>query len=201
MKDYLIKAKQLVTSKVTWGIVLAVIIGYLAGARTAEAEERLNFGFSAVQDGSCTKDTLVDYVGEYYYEGHQYDVSAYTKVGPSGGDCTVEATTYNVSIKRFFDLNRWGLEAVATFGADKRATQAPYKNLVHLGAGTKGQNRNLAAGAAETITAAIGVRKDFGIVKAGVSYNIQPVDWCGGRYAMIIVLQVMSKNWTEMGKM
>ena len=163
--------------------LLRIIIaaGLVLFALPQAAEESLAFSYGYRDDGGCP-DPGHTVSGEYSRETDDMDISAYARTAPSGGDCRVDSLAYDVSLSRSFATFA-GFDAVAVFGADKRSTSSVYALADGMGAviprGDGGPYfpATLPAGAAETITASLGLGREFGALTVSVGANVVPVDW------------------------
>ena len=168
------------TKNMILALALAAPIA-LAGDR----DERMSFGYSYVDDGGCAKAAQV-FTGSYLREREKLDVLGNVQVAPSGGNCERDAVNYNFSIERYLDLpGVW--DAFGKFGADKRSTSSLYAlmdpdgSILQRDDGGPLFATRLPSGVAETIIAAFGVSRDFGLVRAGLGMNIVPIDWSDGK--------------------
>lgn len=163
----------------TFGIAALAAVLF---AGCALADESLAFSYAYRDDGGCP-DPGHTVSGEYSRDVGAMDVSAYARTAPSGGDCRTDSLSYNVGVSRSF-ATFGGFDAVAAFGADKRSTSALYALADGSGAvmaradGGPYFPATLPAGAAETVTASLGLGRQLtDSLSVRLGANVVPVDW------------------------
>ncbi len=145
----------------------------------AFAAETLSLSYGLAADGSCPEAghrVSAEYRRD---EAGGLGVEAYVRGAPSGTDCTVESLSYDLAVERRFDLGVGGWRAAAVFGAARTSTSAVYELAGWDGPAHLAPTASLPAGAAETLTASLGVARAFGPVEIGAGVNVVPNDWAG----------------------
>ena len=79
--------------------LIAIAFALLLGAPTAEAQERLAFGYSHLNDGNCgiAQKTMV---GGYSLTSEDVILRGNVRTAPAGGDCRLDSFSYDVRIAR-----------------------------------------------------------------------------------------------------
>ena len=153
-------------------------LGILGCSAAATADELLSLSYGVTDDGSCPE-TGHQVAAEYLRGGGPLDIRAYVRSAPSGTDCTTDALSYDLGIRREFDLGIGDWRATAEFGASRMSTSAVYELAEWSGDAHLIPAASLPAGAAETLTASLGILRSFSGVDVGLSVNVVPIDWAG----------------------
>ncbi len=155
----------------------ALLLVLLVPAPGAHGGESLSLSYRLADDGSCPE-AAHEVAAEYRRDGAALDVEAYARTAPSGADCAADALSYDLAVERRFDLGG-GWQAAARFGAARTSTSAVYGLAGWDGPAHLAPTVSLPAGAAETLTASLGVARAFGPVAFGAGVNVVPNDWAG----------------------
>jgi hypothetical protein len=156
------------------------VIAIACGLGSAAAQERIGFGYSAMADGNCgnLQRTLA---AEYGSTSDVQTVRGLVRSEPSGGDCRVESFAYSVRVARYFEIE--GVDATVEFSAAQETVAAPYVlaasdgRVLLRGDGGALYGTNLPAGSAQTVVAAAGVSRRWGILRVGALVNLAPTEW------------------------
>ena len=159
-------------------IAAALIV--LATVHGADAQERIAIGWSALQDGNCPIQQRV-VTGEYGRTSDAMLVRGFVRTSPAGGDCRLDAFSYDVRVAR--DFSAGPVDATVEFSASETSTGAPYvlanedRRVLTRGDGGALFGSTLPAGSAQTIVAAVGVSRQMGVLRLGAGVNLAPIDW------------------------
>ena len=167
--------------KAIYTIVAAVALAATALAAPAAAQERIGIGWNVVADGHCgsMQRTLT---ADYERTSTALAVRGMLRTRPAGGDCRRDAHAYDVRLARYFEVGG-ALDATIEFAAAREAAAAPYVLAGDGGAillrddGEPLYATHLPTGAADTVVAAIGVSRQWGVLRLGTLINLAPVDW------------------------